>query len=50
MEGREATRVIDVDALGMPSLELALQREPGAFRLIMRRHNRRLYRVARAVT
>ena len=51
MEGREATRVIDLDALGdAQRVELALQCDSGAFRLIMRRHNRRLYRVARAVT
>lgn len=30
-------------------VELARQRHPGAFRIIMRRHNRRLYRVARGV-
>ncbi|HKD26917.1 MAG TPA: RNA polymerase sigma factor, partial [Xanthobacteraceae bacterium] len=51
MERQEATRVIDLDALGDAQLvQLALQRDSGAFRLIMRRHNRRLYRVARAVT
>ena len=51
MEGREATRVIDLDALGdAQRVELSLQCDSGAFRLIMRRHNRRLYRVARAVT
>lgn len=30
-------------------VELARQRHPGAFRIIMQRHNRRLYRIARGV-
>jgi RNA polymerase sigma-70 factor, ECF subfamily len=51
MQGRDATRVIDFDALGDAELvQLARQRDAGAFRAIMRRYNRRLYRVARSVT
>jgi len=51
MQGQDATRVSDLDVLGDAELmELARQRDAGAFRVIMRRHNRRLYRVARAVT
>src|SRR5215468_6310810 len=51
MERQDAVRVIDLDALGDAELvQLAHQRDSGAFRVIMRRHNRRLYRVARAVT
>jgi RNA polymerase sigma-70 factor (ECF subfamily) len=51
MPGQDATRVIDIEALGDAELvQLARQRDSGAFRVIMRRHNRRLYRVARAVT
>jgi RNA polymerase sigma-70 factor (ECF subfamily) len=51
MQGQDATRVIDLGALGDAELvQLARQRDSGAFRVIMRRHNRRLYRVARAVT
>jgi RNA polymerase sigma-70 factor, ECF subfamily len=44
-------RVSDLDALGDAELvQLARQRDSRAFRVIMQRHNRRLYRVARAVT
>jgi len=51
MERQDAQRVIDHDVLGDVELvELARQRDAAAFRVIMRRHNRRLYRVARAVT
>jgi len=51
MESQDAVRVIDLDALRDAELvELARQRHSGAFRVIMRRHNRRLYRVARSVT
>ena len=50
MQGQDATRVIDLDALGDAELvQLARQRAAGAFRVIMRRHNRRLFRVARVV-
>src|SRR6266849_1976981 len=51
MQGQDVTRVIDLNTFGDAELvELARQRDSGAFRVIMRRHNRRLYRVARAVT
>jgi RNA polymerase sigma-70 factor (ECF subfamily) len=50
MQPQDAIRVSDLDALGDAELvQLARQRDSGAFRVIMRRHNRRLYRVARAV-
>jgi RNA polymerase sigma-70 factor (ECF subfamily) len=50
MQRQDAIRVSDLDALGDAELvQLARERESGAFRVIMRRHNRRLYRVARAV-
>ena len=50
MQRRDATRVVDLDALGDAELaRLACQRESGAFRTIMQRHNRRLYRLARSV-
>src|SRR5215510_2593023 len=45
-----ATRVADSTVLGDAQLvQLALQRDGTAFRTIMQRHNRRLYRMARAV-
>jgi len=51
MERQDAIPVRDLDALGDVELvRLARERDSGAFRVIMRRHNRRLYRVARAVT
>jgi RNA polymerase sigma-70 factor (ECF subfamily) len=51
MQRQGAIRVSDLDALGDAELaRLACQRDSGAFRVIMRRHNRRLYRVARAIT
>ena len=51
MERQDAIPVNDPDALGDVELvRLARERDSGAFRVIMRRHNRRLYRVARAVT
>jgi RNA polymerase sigma-70 factor, ECF subfamily len=50
MPGRDADLRANLDALGDPELvALALRRDGHAFRLIMQRHNRRLYRVARAV-
>ena len=50
MQPQDAIRVSDLDALGDAELvQLARQRDSGAFRVIMKRHNRRLYRVARAV-
>src|SRR5258706_12339037 len=51
MQRQDATWVSDLDALGDAELvQLARQRDSRAFRVIMQRHNRRLYRVARAVT
>ena len=51
MPGRDADLRANLDALGDP--ELVAQALPegsiGAFRAIMQRHNRRLYRIARAV-
>jgi RNA polymerase sigma-70 factor (ECF subfamily) len=45
-----ATRVAGVSALGDVELvQLARQRDGTAFRTIMQRHNRRLYRMARSV-
>jgi len=45
-----ATRVAGVSALGDAQLvQLARQRDGTAFRTIMQRHNRRLYRMARSV-
>jgi RNA polymerase sigma-70 factor, ECF subfamily len=55
MQGQPATQVIDLESLGDAELvQLAnqgqAQAQAEAFRVVMRRHNRRLYRVARAVT
>jgi len=45
-----ATRAADSNVLGDAQLvQLAQQRDGAAFRTIMQRHNRRLYRMARAV-
>jgi RNA polymerase sigma-70 factor (ECF subfamily) len=50
MPAQDATRSVDLAALGDAELaQLACQRHGGAFRTIMQRHNRRLYRVARSV-
>jgi cytochrome c peroxidase len=50
MQEPNATRVSDSKALGDAQLvQLAQQRDGAAFRIIMQRHNRRLYRMARAV-
>jgi RNA polymerase sigma-70 factor (ECF subfamily) len=50
MHGRNATPTVNLNALGDARLvQLALQRDAVAFRTIMERHNRRLYRLARAV-
>jgi RNA polymerase sigma-70 factor (ECF subfamily) len=50
MQGRDATRIVNLDALGDAELaQLACQQNGGAFRTIMQRHNQRLYRVARSV-
>ena len=50
MQGRDATHAKDLDALGDAELvRLACQQDGNAFRAIMQRNNRRLYRVARSV-
>lgn len=50
MQEPKATRVLDPKVLGDAQLvQLARQRDGAAFRIIMQRHNRRLYRMARAV-
>ena len=50
MRERNATPVVDLNALADVQLvQLARQRDSGAFRTVMQRHNRRLYRLARAV-
>jgi RNA polymerase sigma-70 factor (ECF subfamily) len=50
MRERNATPVVDLNALADAQLvQLARQRDSGAFRTVMQRHNRRLYRLARAV-
>jgi len=50
MQEPNATRVADLNALGDAQLvQLARQRNGPAFRAITQRHNRRLYRIARAV-
>jgi RNA polymerase sigma-70 factor, ECF subfamily len=50
MRGLDATRKASLDALGDAELaHLASQRDGGAFRTIMQRNNRRLYRLARSV-
>jgi RNA polymerase sigma-70 factor, ECF subfamily len=50
MPGQDATRGVDLTTLEDAELaQLASQRDGGAFRTIMQRHNQRLYRVARSV-
>jgi RNA polymerase sigma-70 factor (ECF subfamily) len=50
MRERNATPAVDLNALAEAQLvQLARQRDSGAFRTVMQRHNRRLYRLARAV-
>ena len=50
MQGRDAARAKDLDALDDAELvRLARQSDGNAFRAIMQRNNRRLYRVARSV-
>jgi RNA polymerase sigma-70 factor, ECF subfamily len=51
MPAQDATRSVDLAALEDAELvQLACQRDGAAFRAIMQRHNRRLYRLARSVT
>ena len=47
VEPTEAVRIEDLDDAAL--VERAGQRDPAAFWLIVKRHNRRLYRVARSV-
>jgi RNA polymerase sigma-70 factor (ECF subfamily) len=50
MQGSDVVRKVNLDTLGDAQLvELACRKVEGAFRIIMQRHNRRLYRIARAV-
>jgi RNA polymerase sigma-70 factor, ECF subfamily len=50
MQAGDASRKVDLDALRDAELvRWASQRDSGAFRVIMKRNNRRLYRLARAV-
>jgi len=50
MPGQDATQSVDLTALEDAELaQLASQRDGGAFRTIMQRHNQRLYRLARSV-
>src|SRR5215471_11044558 len=50
MQARNPTPIRDLDALQDADLvRMAIQRNEGAFRIIMQRHNRRLYRCARSI-
>src|SRR5262252_5435223 len=50
MQARNPTQIRGLDALHDKDLvSMALQRHEGAFRIIMQRHNRRLYRCARSI-
>ena len=50
MQARDPTRISDLAALQDADLvRMALQRREGAFRVIMQRHNQRLYRCARSI-
>src|SRR5215510_5743394 len=50
MQARNPTPIRDLDALQDADLvRMAIQRDEGAFRIIMQRHNRRLYRCARSI-
>jgi RNA polymerase sigma-70 factor (ECF subfamily) len=50
MAERDVSREVSLDGLGDAELvALACRKVDGAFRVIMQRHNRRLYRIARAV-
>jgi RNA polymerase sigma-70 factor, ECF subfamily len=50
MPGPDVGRKVDLNTLGDTELvALACRKVDGAFRVIMQRHNRRLYRIARAV-
>src|SRR5215470_17577203 len=50
MQAQNPTPIRDLDALQDADLvRMAIQRVEGAFRIIMQRHNRRLYRCARSI-
>jgi RNA polymerase sigma-70 factor (ECF subfamily) len=50
MAERDVSRKVSLEGLGDAELaDLACRKVEGAFRVIMQRHNRRLYRIARAV-
>ena len=50
MQGRNPSRIRNLEALQDADLvRMAVQRDEGAFRVIMQRHNRRLYRSARSI-
>jgi RNA polymerase sigma-70 factor (ECF subfamily) len=50
MQGRDISLKPNLDGLGDAELvDLACRKVEGAFRVIMQRHNRRLFRIARAV-
>lgn len=50
MQTKNAEISQDLDALDDPELvRLVLRRNGAAFRVIMQRHNQRLYRIARSV-
>lgn len=50
MQAQDPARIRDLSALSDPDLvRMALERDDAAFRVIMQRHNRRLYRCARSV-
>jgi RNA polymerase sigma-70 factor (ECF subfamily) len=50
MQARNLNQIRGLDALQDADIvRMALQRDEGAFRIIMQRHNRRLYRCARSI-
>ncbi len=50
MRARDANRLMELaSASDIELVRLALEKDADAFRIIMKRHNRRLYRLARAV-
>ena len=50
MQGRKPSQIKNLEALQDADLvRMAIQRNEGAFRIIMQRHNRRLYRCARSI-
>src|SRR5262245_31656174 len=50
MQGRNPSQIRNLEALQDADLvRMALKRDEGAFRIIMQRHNRRLYRCVRCI-